>query len=85
MAGEDEIPVEGFTPEEVKRLQRYINLRTASAYVVAAKTSISKAHAILMREHEPCIRDLEKIYFKLSAVLGSIRDSMKDTEEKGDD
>ncbi len=85
MAGEDEIPVEGFTPEEVKQLQRYINLRTASISIVNAKMAISQAHAILMGEHEPYARDLEKIYFKLSTTLGCIRDSMKDTEEKGDD
>lgn len=66
-------------------MQRYINLRTASAYILTAKTSISKAHAILMGEHEPYARDLEKIYFKLSTTLGCIRDSMKNAEGKDDD
>ena len=88
MAGEDESPIEwGFTLEEAKQLQRYVDLRTALAYITVAQTSLSKAHAILMGEHEPdvvCHR-LEEIYFKLSAINGCIRASMKDTMGKEDD
>ena len=86
MAGEDEDPVEwGLTLEEAKQLQRYVDLRTALAYITVAQTSLSKAHAILMGEHKPYTRDLEKIYFKLSAINGCIRDSMKNTERTEDD
>lgn len=68
-------------------MKRYVDLRTALAYITVAQTSLSKAHAILIGEHELDVvcHKLEEIYFKLSAINGCIRASMKDTVGKEDD